>query len=104
MSGTVTLDGKPLETGIIAFGSLQEDGVRSGAPLTNGKYAMAAARGLPPGTYRVRISAQEAVSDPTGDAPPPKELIPAEYNVNSDKTVTVSADGPNEFNFDIKTK
>ena len=44
----------------------------------------------------------------TNEAPgmpvPSTELIPEEYNAKSDKSVDVTAQGPNTFNFDIVTK
>jgi hypothetical protein len=109
ISGNVTFQGKPLGTGTIEFSST---GGFSGAMITNGKYEIPAEKGLPPGTYLVKISS--AAEDPSAPVPEmpgmpedgaggeAQELIPAEYNKESKQEVTVTSDGPNEFNFDIK--
>ena len=55
----------------------------------------------------MRISAASETAAPQEEAPGDstgvvaKELVPPEFNINSDKKVTVSPDGANEFNFDI---
>ena len=111
ISGKVLLDGVPLERGSISFEPQQKGGVSSGAVITNGHYRIEAAKGLPVGDYLVRIHSSKGGDGATADAPPgpttklsPAELIPAEYNRNSAQVVKVTADGPNEFSFDIRTK
>jgi hypothetical protein len=115
ISGTVTLDGQPIAAGSIEFAPRQHGGVGSGAMITAGSYQIAAAKGLPPGKYLVRIFAPEdaqaapaepSVPGPTGPSQPPPgvERIPPEYNAKSDKVVEVTAAGPNEFDFAIQTK
>jgi hypothetical protein len=107
ISGKVTLGGAPLERGSISFEPQQKDGVSSGAVITDGRYEIEAVKGLPVGDYLVRIHASrggaEALDEPPGptakrSAP---ELIPAEYNTKSDKIISVTEDGPTEFNFDV---
>jgi hypothetical protein len=110
VSGMVTLDGKPLEQGMIVFQPQEQQGTSGGAAVSKGKYSIPRLQGLAEGKYRVEIRASEkgaGMSDaptPGMPKPPGKELIPAEYNSKSDKTVTVTAKGPNEFKFDIMTK
>src|SRR5437868_15173667 len=55
LSGTVTLDGKPLERGAIEFHPLEEGGVQSGALISGGHYSIPAHQGATPGKYRVAI-------------------------------------------------
>jgi hypothetical protein len=72
-----------------------------------GQYEIPREQGLVPGKYRVRITA----GTPTppiapGELPGPsggtsKERIPAKYNVRSDIEATVTAAGPNTFNYEI---
>lgn len=106
VTGTISLNGQPLEHGTIEF-SPQGEGTASGAVIENGSFSIPADKGLPPGDYLVRISAADEEGEPvdmpgesTKIAP---ELIPPEYNSESEQTFTVSTDGSNEFNLDIST-
>lgn len=113
VGGSVTLDGKPVAQGSIGFEPQQPGGVGSGAMIRDGAYAIAESKGLPPGKYRVRISAADlggeqqagALSAPPGSAPPRarKNLIPPKYNSQSELTVEV-VDGNNRFDFDLTSK
>ncbi len=108
ISGSVTLDGQPLQQGTISFLPLEKKDTSGGATITSGKYSVAREQGLAPGKYKVMISAsksgvaggQEAPGMPVMAA----ELIPEEYNTKSDKSVDVTVKGPNTFDFDITSK
>jgi hypothetical protein len=113
--GEVTLNGTALSIGHIAFEPTSNQGVSSGALIRDGLYTIPAEQGLVPGEYLVRIyssgEAQTGGPVPTPEQlmggnvpPPPKELIPAEYNVKSTQKATVSAEGSNAFDFKIQTK
>ena len=112
ISGSVTLDGAPLDQGSIQFSPQQQQGgVGSGAVISNGGYTIAADKGLPPGKYLVRIFSAEQPDVPVPKGPPGSvpippatERIPPEYNANSDKIVEVTAAGSNQFDFDIRTE
>jgi len=112
VSGEVQLDGLPLDQGTIRFTPEGKEGVASGALITNGQYAIPTEDGLPVGKYRVRINAPEgagAGSDPNQPpgpttAQPARERIPPKYNTQSEIVEEVTADGPNEFSYDIPTK
>ena len=115
ISGEIVFDGSPLDSGLIEFTPADPDGVSTGASISDGKYSVEAHQGVPPGDYTVRItSPTDSLQDeleslaPPGpqdngprQPPPARERIPAEYNVRSDKTVTVTEDGTNRFDFDI---
>jgi hypothetical protein len=107
VSGHVTLGGKPLPKGTIQFVPQGPPEIPGGATIENGDYTIAADRGLPEGEYLVRISSASETAAPVEEAPGDssgvvaKELVPPEFNVNSDKKVQVGPDKPNEFNFDI---
>ncbi len=121
LSGSVQLDGLPLDEGSISFEPYEHVGVASGGVIKGGRYEVAAAQGVPPGEYLVRIyapvsapgtAAEEqpvSVPGPTAAAsgpsqpPPGTERIPAAYNTRSEQRITVTAEGPNAFDFDIKT-
>jgi hypothetical protein len=111
VSGKVVLDGQPLDGGSIRFASAgAAKMVVSGATIQNGEFQIPIEKGLPPATYHVEIYSPDTkappvsyASTPGGPKMPPTapERIPAEYNVNSQKTVAVTADKDNHFDFDI---
>jgi hypothetical protein len=114
VSGTVTLDGEPLNNGTISFSPTAQSGRGSGSVIRDSRYEIPADKGMNVGEYFVRINAAEDVGEMDGAArerlmnnpdsrKPPKELIPAQYNDQSQHKVTITVDGPNEFNFDIAT-
>ena len=113
ISGSVKVDGAPLEKGNIGFEAMQDQRTSSGAVVLGGSFSIPRAKGLAAGKYRVVINApMPAVGGkvPTADAlpgeppPPPKELIPPEWNEKSDQTIEVTPKGPFVFPFDISTK
>lgn len=107
VSGTVTLDGKPLETGTISFYPVANSGQTAGGGIQNGQYTLEAS----PGEMTVLISANKVVGKQkmydTPDSPTVDkvvELIPERYNKTSELKVTLKA-GVNEgVNFDLKSK
>jgi len=111
VSGKVTLNGAALDGGSIRLESRVGDKIlASGATIRNGEYTIPAEKGLPPGIYRVEISAPDNAAPPVADrvapgergAPPSApERVPAEYNVDSKKTIEVTAEGENHFEFEI---
>jgi hypothetical protein len=111
LSGSVTLDGGPLEQGNIEFHPLSEGGTQSGGVITDGSYSIPAHQGATPGKYRVSIidfvptpplPEGHMPGDDLPPSPPPK--VPPAWNSKSKKTIEVSKDGPLEFDFDIETK
>lgn len=82
------------------------------AVIKDGKYQVPRDKGMIAGKYKVVISApapggKVAVADaPPGDPSGfvNKELIPAEYNVNSKEFVEIGTGKPNVFDYDIKAK
>src|SRR5262249_18741083 len=88
VSGAVSIEGKPLKSGLITFLPAEDVPTQGGAPVVEGKYTIAQNQGLVPGKYRVVISSPEdkpEVLDKTNNAPglppvPRKEVIPAQYN------------------------
>jgi hypothetical protein len=109
----VTLDGTPLDSGAIRFASIGgEKVVATGAVVQNGAFEISADKGLPPGTYHLEITSPDEsaqpvmVRGPQGERgiPTQPERIPAEYNVESNKTVEVKADEDNHFKFNIVSR
>lgn len=117
VTGTVTLDGAPLDHGAISF---QPDNVlgtassvNAGAMIEGGEYRIPADQGLLPGLYRVSITSPQPAAEPTDDpvqamnqaaqqqvAP---DRIPAKYNVNSELSIEVKEDESSEFNFELSS-
>ena len=102
VSGTVTLNGKPLDEGNIAFRSLPVSATAEGkgGPIVGGKFGFK----IPPGQHRVEITATRAATgpkDPFGVAPPPKSIVPERYNGKSELKKEVRAGTPNEFEFPL---
>ncbi len=106
----MTLNGAPLEQGSISFQPTEGATTSSGAVIAQGAYSISRENGLPPGKYRVVINAVKpgtGVELPEGGMPgdevgvPPEELIPAEWNTESEHFVEVAASGPNQFVHEI---
>jgi hypothetical protein len=112
VSGEVKIDGEPLKSGMIQFNPTEPGlAVPGGAAVTDGKYAMSTSDGLVPGPYLVSVtsapgpSAAPAAGTMPGDpVPPPKEPIPSIYNAKTELTAKVTAEGPNTFNYELKSK
>lgn len=119
ITGKIDFDGSRLESGVIEFVPDDPAGHSTGAVIANGEYAIEAHKGVPPGKYIVRITSPTDDSDPVPEEellppgpqgsgpsqpPPAKERIPSDYNTKSDKFVDVTADGPNQFDFDIPAR
>ena len=105
VSGKVTLDGQPLDSGHIQFEPQGEPNISGGAVIKEGQYAIPEDQGLPVGKYRIRIFSAGGEAPPVeeapGEAPPMEERIPPEFNATSEKFVEVTADGANTFDFSI---
>ena len=111
--GTVSLDGTPVDGGIIAFipvGDAEGEGKRPAASgeIKAGKYNVDAAHKLKTGKYRVEIRWPKPTGKkskdpdiPTGDET--KEAIPKKYNVESKKEEEVKS-GSNTFNYTLTKK
>jgi hypothetical protein len=111
ITGTVTLDGKPLEKAQISF--RPQAGTASpsaGGNILNGKFTIAPERGLLPGKFRVEITASHhtgktAPAPITGKMIPIEEqYLPAKYNEQSHLEATVQSGGPNRFDFPVTSK
>jgi len=103
VSGSVTFDGQPVETGEIVFRAV-DGAVTSGAgPIVAGRYAARA----PVGSKRVEIiatrPARGAAAKPSisGEPTAAEMFVPDRYNAESTLTAEVTAGGPNEFDFTL---
>lgn len=105
--GNVTLDGVALDSGTIHFEPQGPSAVHgSGTVILNGAYEMSAEHGLPAGSYKVSISAPEAMEQTAvmgQELPPPAERVPAEYNVATRLVAEVTDSGPNRFDYNLQS-
>jgi hypothetical protein len=98
--GSVTLDKKPLAEGVIAFIS-PETGDLQALPVKEGKYEGP----VRAGKRRVEIRAYRPRKGPRKPLePPPSNFLPKRYNAESSLSANVSADGPNVFDFDLRSR
>jgi hypothetical protein len=114
VSGTVKFDGAPLKSGTIQFQPTSAGETTAGiAPINDGKYTVKQSEGLVPGKYQVIITGilappEAPKNEMPGDTHPPrapaKEVIPEKYNARSELAAQVTKEGPNTFDFDLKSK
>lgn len=108
VEGMVTLNGKPIQKGVITF-IPSGKGASAGANIESGAYAIKEENGPSPGDYRVEIDS----SIPTGkkimstdgetEIDEFKNAIPEKYNRNSELKVTLEQ-GNNQYAFDLESK
>lgn len=115
VSGAVSFDGEPIESGTITF--LPEDGkgVSAGGAIQQGRYSIDAAAGPEIGEHRVEIiglksegtktveGVQGSAIGPSGKATVAelKMIVPAEFNTRSTLKVAIKS-GPNSHDFTLK--
>mgnify|MGYP002382610913 CR=1 FL=1 len=103
VTGKVTFDGTPIETGSIVFTVASGSGVPVTGEIKNGDYSLA----VPNGSYKVQVMASKKfMSNPTNKSEAPveefRDMIPARYKgLNTELTATV--DGK-PINFDLKSE
>jgi hypothetical protein len=113
VAGKVTLDGAPLRLGLISFTPAgQPEPVASGV-IQDGSYVLDRSAGPVAGPHRVSIWARE--TRPTGrkvrDPDSPRQTVaetrnavPERYNLTSQLTAQVKAEGTNSFDFGLSSE
>lgn len=115
VSGTVTVDDKPLKDGSITFTPDdlgRSDAVTAGAVITEGSYTIPKQGGPTPGKYRVAIlgadeappPSKEAPGMPTRPSPTKKPIVPEKYNAKSTLTAEVKNGERNTIDFELKSQ
>ncbi len=108
VKGTVTLDGKPLESGSVSFIATTEGQRPAGGAITAGKFDVPEGQGPNAGKYRVEIRAPKPTGKKIKDSDTGEmidvmeELLPPRYHTKSILTATVGE--KNEFEFTLVTK
>jgi hypothetical protein len=100
VNGTVTLDQKTLPKGVIVFVT-PETGDLQAIPIEDGHFQGQAR----PGKRRIEIRAYPPQTEkPKPMAPPPVNYLSARYNVESLLTAEVIPQGPNTFDFELRSR
>ena len=106
VEGTVTYDGVPVDDGGITFVPAA-GGAKAGAPVKNGRYAIDAAHGPAPGSYKVEVTWNKAVgrrvADPDTAGGTTRQVLPEKFNKATTLTADVTA-GANRIDFDLKSR
>jgi len=107
VSGTVTVDGKPLENGAISFLPSAGEGPTAGTSIKAGKYTAE----VPPGSKRVEITGYEVIGqepaygDPNGPMKDKtKSVVPPKFNQQSTLTADIKPGANDNLNFDLTSK
>lgn len=101
VSGTVTMDGRPLAEGDIIFEAAEGGKTPAGGPIKDGRYAVK----VPPGPKKVRVNASRPPlkPDPVLGAAAREPAVAEEYNVKTTLTYDVKP-GTNEgVDFEVKS-
>ncbi|OWK45482.1 hypothetical protein [Fimbriiglobus ruber] len=100
VSGTVSLDGKPLDQGKITFRGEDRDAQPRTGEIKAGKYQCDA----PVGHVRVEVEAFQAIAKGEATGMGQRNYIPEKYNARTELTADVVAGKPQEFNFDLHSE
>lgn len=103
ISGKVTLDGQPLETGDLIFIHSDPQFGQEPGKITAGSYTA----NVHPGTNKVEIRATRAVPGkfgPMGTEPLLEDIIPAKYNSATTLSVDVTKDKKDGYDFALESK
>ena len=112
ISGTVTLEGKPLASGFITFSPTAGQPTQSGGVIADGAFSVPRDQGPVPGPYSISIKAgateaklspdEEATGMPGHVPPQPIDPIPARYNSKTTLSAEVEEGGDNHFSFALE--
>jgi len=113
VSGTVSFDGTPIDSGSILFTPATETGHQErqvSAEIKDGKYTIPLDRAPSAGKYRVQISWKkktgkqvDAPGDPGNKIDDTREGLPSKFNRDSTLNVEITS-GENTHNFDLKSR
>lgn len=113
VSGSITLDGKPLAIGVISFVPTGETkGPTAGSTIVDGRYQIIADKGVVVGANRISISSKQKTGFKINRFGPPgsstagmvdelADVVPSQYNVKTTLVRDIKS-GTNEFNFELQ--
>ncbi|MBA2117592.1 hypothetical protein [Bremerella alba] len=105
VKGTVTFDGKPIETGRILFRQSEGDGQAFSAEIVDGSYELEVKEGPSDVTITASRLLPGKFDNSNGTPEQMGEMyIPSKYNRKTELSALVTPDGENEFPFDLISK
>lgn len=113
VSGTITLDGKPLSNALVAFQPIADAGKPSpgmgstGVTDATGKYTLKTVDTDRPGAVVAKHSViinMKIESSDLDTLRPPQKGLPAKYNLQSELQFDVQPGGTDTANFDLKSR
>lgn len=104
VSGSVSLNGKPIEAGNITFRADGEATRSASGAIENGKYSIEEKQGPTEGQYTVEILGYEEVGELKDEdlGVATRQIVPVQFNESSSLSATISADDVNKLDFDLK--
>ena len=107
--GVVTLDGKPLARGTLAYDSISEGPLCYGLIQSDGTYSLqtGSEAGIPSGQYKVTVVANEASTPSSGGGPPApgKPITPPWYRTKTATPLEQAVQpGSNEINLELTSE
>jgi hypothetical protein len=110
LAGKVTVDGQPMQMGVVSFLPQDESGRVSGGPIQDGAYSVPEAMGATAGKYRVEIHWNKPTGKKIRNPMDKDEMLdemteglPEKYHANSELTAEVSPQ-QTTFDFNLKSK
>ncbi len=109
VSGIVTLDGKPLDKGMVGFAPVNGGMRAAGKIQSDGSYSLSTNRdaGLETGEYKVTVVSREpGIVPPQGGPPMPGPYItPRKYAIDSTSGLQFNVDrGSNTINIELSSE
>ena len=105
VSGTIAVNGKPIESGAISFRPAPgNSGSSSGGQIRQGRFQLTAQRGLVPGKYLVAVQAFQPTGRTIKDGQSGQmvaEQAEVKYNEAGKLEATVTAGKENQFDFQL---
>lgn len=110
LSGTVSIDGKPLSKGLVRFISLDPDlPVAYGSYIKDGRYEVPAEYGITPARYQVEFSSIGAddlqmiiAASNAGEPADVKEELPPRFNRQTEVEIDLSSGSVLHADFDLR--
>ena len=102
VTGSVTLDGKPVRHGRIEIRNVGDPPEAASSLIEDGAYSLRSTGGKKIVAIHSVIQPEQEKALAENPSLVPEGYIPEKYNVNSTLTLEVLPDGPNEFIFDLK--
>ena len=112
ITGVVTVDAAPIPNGSVTFEPLFQGGIGGGAVISQGKFSISRAEGLPPGKYRISVTGDDGTGFGVSEGkmpgdeimPAKKQLVPASWNSKSKHEIEIKDTGSNALEIKIDSK